>query len=737
MGRWDALKPDDSTETSNHQPSRRNEKDTPNSGYDGYKRPRGINRHRKLQPVKPEHTRHATALISILEEQLHDNRNGPNFERTRVKEAMHAIKGDLKNSRSGTPLIHIVDLLEGNDEEIRKLAVDILVNHRNDDISCQDAVRIVQKLNMLCTAQSKSSGLMSCLARFVSGQANKLPAEETTENIVGSTLLSYLTDCTNADSPAMTSICRSIGELLKVNGFSSAMLAPLIQDVSAEGNEELATNQIRRNLFRCLQTTLLKETLPIDARLTACSVLTVAMEESHKINKQKSKADVSELDQTELESFFYVNLAHQSPLYESSCRLLKALLEVYPATKLSTRLLFSEGFKSKDLEAPMVSCPYCGARLSKFGHVLASVHATFGSESAAAGLDCITALLKTLPLDLWLGQGLACRASMTGFRRQVIETLINILTFAKCSVLRAKQSSSSVSKLCTTALLHFQWRDETMTKAGEDLWASLVASFASADSAQERIVAETLITCIGGKVTPQGTLTRMQPPVSNWFENSEGSRSFLEGLLENLQASEKLPTSMSKDLFCSILRVRPATLILCWDDFVAFCDEARIGNSRQQEACLASLEALLQGRRDFPSQEIDDISSSIRGLFLDIAKSTRENTPGKQVLGSTLLCYTAMTSADWIVLGTKEGHLNDHIEWLLLVCSDKRADMRRMACRAIAEFITLYVDLSSLAQGCIDVHIVKRVTTFMRGRLQVERQGTVQAMVRLRVQTLI
>ena len=450
----------------------------------------------------------------------------------------------------------------------------------------------------------------------------------------------------------------------------------------------------------------------------------------HKLNRSKPKADINELDMAKLERFLAEHLRISSTLYRPSSQLLKALLQVYPMTKLGTRLLFSDGAITRGKGSQeSTACSSCGRRQTQLNPFLSSVHASLGTSSSKLGMDCVSELVIALPLELWLKQPASAQVSVSGFRRKVIEALVNVLVIAKCSILRERVNIDAMGNLCKRLVQQIPWYDDQVVKAGEDLWGSLTGGLDVGNVAYKKQIADILVYTLGGKVTPQGTLTTLMPPARRWLSQEVKSVPFLRGLLTAIQLDN---SAVKRQVFCAVLRSHPESVIPCWDLFIDLTKQAETSNTKQQQSCVGLLEALLLGRKDFPSDKIQRISSTISQHFFDSAICLR-NEVDLNVRCGLLRCYAALTTEDWSFLDKDPALLAEQVEGLLSCCFDANSDIRRTSCKAIGVFCALYLDPSRLSGNTKMSTIptlVNRIATALVESLKLERDAPTQAMVR-------
>jgi len=737
MGRWDALKPDKPNEGSG-QPKFQTQSSTrfgkhsvavPQTRF-----PRDDHSRWKSFAEPQGRPRQCTSWASVLDEELDlYEKNDPRYDKSRIQKILNEISNSSKERRIGVSLPAIIRLLKIQDKAMQETSLGIISDRATEDLPAGQAAECVGTLTKFAMLQPTSSAIMQCLGLVTAGQAKFLPAEETSDRVIGSILLPFI-DVPGLDNrEAIAPICKSMEQLLYHAHFSSAMLAPLVQDVNQEGKEETISNPIRRRLFRSLQEKLFAGTDDDVLRGTVCSFLVTMIEKIHKMNRFTApNADVKELDLVKLEHYLADQLRVSSTLYAPSSRLLIALLRHYPVTKLGTRLLFSGSTIDMVPDSQEIrTCSHYACEPIRFTPFLASVHESLGTSDSYLGLNCLTELLVSLPMELWVTQSGLGRGAVSGFYRKVVDALVNILTICKSAVLRERGKTEAMGSLCKQAFLHIPWHDDQVIKAGEDLWESLIGCLDDSDKPYRKAISDILVHGLGGKVTPDGNLTVMIPPARLWISQEGNALPFLQKFLEAM-FSERCP--VMRNLFCAILRSHPESAIPCWESIVNLVHHSVASDDiGRHETCAHLFEALLLGRKDFPSEKMREVSSMISSFFFDVVARLQQQNENVKIRHGILKSYTALTADDWSFLEKDRPLLDEHVELLFNACSDKKADLRRASCKAVGEFCALFFDSSRLSEddetSSSIATFVNRILTVMSERLRMEGDASAMAMV--------
>jgi hypothetical protein len=691
-----------------------------------------------------------TALtLSLLTDQLQYYRSKSElFDQTKVQKALEEIKIISPRSLS---LLVLVDLLEIDQAMIQTAAWQRIDERLNQVVSSSqlmaldkdEAADCIEKLAKYYYARAANeeyaSTAIDCLGRIVSSQVKELPAEETAQNVVGPILLRALNDVPSGGEEAtQISVCESMDKILSNSRFASAILAPLVQDVSTDGKEQTVTNPLRKDLFRSLQNILFSESRSVLLRAKACSTLASTIETLRKTDETSN----TDLDQPNLEQFLATNLDHTLPLYRPSLILLRVVLRMYPnaVTKLCSRLLFpdrsmSGGGGGSHRDRP---CAHCACRVSGLSSFFASVHSSITTESSGLAFDCVTELIDALPLDRWLLKRQPHgRNPVSGFYRKVVHSLAQLVSIARCAVLQKGGAvwEESLGRLCTKCFVAIPWDDESLEKEGESFWSILASSFQNpgTSSISRTSISTVLISGMGGRVTPQGDLPPMSLPARRWLSREESGLPFVESIFQSIRKNDE--DSQSLDLFCAMLRTRPETALPLWPDYEKMLRDLTRGDSKRRGIGLRIVESFLLGRKDFPSDQLGSLEENhaISELAFSVLECTKADNNGKNHCRA-LSSYAALVQEDWEYLGLDNARfLMVHVDGLLHYCTGSKADVRRAGCKAVGEFCSQYFtekNLSGLPNNTTTDTVVRQICSIMLNVLKEDDNAAARSMVR-------
>ena len=671
-----------------------------------------------------------------------------------------------------------------------------------------------------------------CLTRLLQSNAANLPAEQTACEVVSKILFPMIDDLSSISTcPSLTTstniYCRlelleSLGPLLENSKHASAMLAPLIQDVSTDGREYRVNNPLRRRLFTLLQQHLLltrgdwsqRDEMSHQLLRSACQCLTKALLAAHKLDtgtgvgkndmnatsndtNQSTTLSKCDLDVPAMEDFLVHILSletHHSfrqQLLLTTLKLLQAFVKKYPEASAgvgSKVLLQPQRKKLAQAENTITEQPRCSfcckylldlPLLSRFAHGihLSSCHGTnvvndtnevnsrgghFEKEITSTAIQCMTDLMSTMPLRMWLGSNsshhdatlpVPGRGGMSGFGRRVVEYLEMTIHVTLCLFRQPMVTGSHIDSLAGLAQslllqIPFNLVDDharRLQHAASQLCSSLgeLALFgyqgphqhglriqnSTADDSVQIAVIDVMITCMGGRVTPQGQLTPMCIPVRVWLSTPSGI-DFVQGIIDVIHKgymegganvySVISSTAKIYKLLRAILRTRPETAVVNrhWERLQQTLFE--LTNSPEAQARLAGLEiveGLILGRKDFgsspPRFEQDAPDNSIVLRLVSSILQRAQSDSNEQCRCIAFQVYGGLLSSDWIVISKQTNQqavpVLRCVRLLLSHClqlstttdssGEINAKVRSAACKAVGDICTQCLPSSSRIDG--------------------------------------
>jgi hypothetical protein len=606
------------------------------------------------------------------------------------------------------------------------------------NVSAHDRLKQYASLRDECKS-TRDPVHVESLAQMVASSLGVLHAEEMARDVVQGIFLPFL-EGVSTSTPrhglnAQLAVLDAIHSLLKDSKHASAVMAPLVNDVTVEGNEDQVANPIRCRMFRALQQQLL--TPPSNSSRDArpwehsCQCLIRALQEARKIDGTKHHAGMAhtDIDVPVVRRFLEYTLAATTTsgrLRKLSLELLHALIQRHPesASTLATSLMMTS---SSVLVAMSMSekhnseCSRCGYHGTS--QLLGLVHESHVDRGLA--MECTAALLHGMPLHLWLrnerrgGPGGQRKWSQSTFRQQVSEGLVNVIRVARCCLAKVDDERiiDSLVHLTKAILLEIPYEDEN-----DDIhkMASLLVEESLAlllDNTQHSAkvrdgMTDVLVECMGGRVTPHGQLTRMVSPLSSWLRCADG-QDYSKALMLTAQ-DQDVAGDNSRKVLRAMVRSPPQSMLtvgVTWDLFrqcVQLQVESRVQGTRL--AGLQLLEAMLRGRKDFGSDAPGAVDSKTLVSFvapiLQKAIASSENSSCKC---AGVAAYGALVGLDWTALSVEDGGCLVHVRSVLLLCDGvgkPNAKVRSETCKAIGDVCAQYFSAGRPLQDMREARLI-------------------------------
>lgn len=493
-----------------------------------------------------------------------------------------------------------------------------------------DAVERFLKLRDSTDGGQNSPQRLVELATITKHHAASLPHPEQTAKIVVKDLfLMALRDKNNGGDPGTQStVLEALGSLLRDNPHASAILASLTEHVSSTGIERTVRNPVRKLLFDTLQQLLLRSetTNPGDV----CTCLTTALQTTQKIDS------LADLDLRAMESYFRTSLmqSQNSSVRRKQLRLLLAVLQRHGqfSTTLFKVLLLRE---QSEIISRGPICKRCGVKMGGLPPFLAGLHESHDTTT----VECLAVLLSNLPLELWLPKSENVRRP--GFPSHVVQAILDILRIAKCS----RSTDASFCGLVKAILSFVPYRKEF-----EEFTFELVKRLTRSALDLDVIVPKnTLIECIGGKVTPQGHLTKMNVMLRLWLQSGDG-QSFCDTLVEGCL---ELPNAGS--ILAALLRVDSELLLdnkVRWASFVS-------AMNHDLERMAPLIESLIVGRKKSCSSSNKSCLFSEKELVVVVLPRLETLIQSTKVQCKQVACsaFGHLQTADWAEIPDQDRYL--------------------------------------------------------------------------------
>jgi hypothetical protein len=542
------------------------------------------------------------------------------------------------------------------------------------------------------------------LSLLLLSQAKILPAEETAQNILAPLLLPCLESSSTAPEIFKT-VCQTLSGLFRHSKHVSAIMAPLIEDITPDGRELKSTNPLRKRIFSALglYITSLESSNISSKQPIACYTLGDAVDASVKIDVNLGVViSPNELDVPNLRHFFLKSIQYPNDaLFAPSIVLLRAIIRKYSDE-------ISKGTGSQmilDLASQMILEPIRLSSLydytsssgskhnGKLGHLLLLVHLSSTNPSALdaktvnLSRKCLAELVVAMPWKIWLQQGKSyIRNSTSGFRRKIVDSLLSLTTVTRSTFLRCCNEISipSICQLIKSCFFVTQFEDENIVQAAINLWSTIAESLLSAPKSKKirDAVVDLLVDSMGGRVMPNGEILSIYPPARIWLLSSD-SEPFLNQIFNSAKKSDSRSDSGMK-LVCAIFRTCPQVAFSDSLMRFQFLLETKY-NSKATLTSLALLESFMFGRRDFGSPEDKETTKKITSIVIPLLERADSNVQSRCL---SLNVYGALLSQDYETLGDS---IQKQFKTILSLCTANNAKVRGAACKTIGDCSSQYV----------------------------------------------
>ncbi|GKY99059.1 hypothetical protein MPSEU_000861600 [Mayamaea pseudoterrestris] len=513
-------------------------------------------------------------------------------------------------------------------------------------------------LRKQCLAPSRDDKTVISLSKALNNVFDQIPVSQVANLFVEEAILNELSS-PDASQEVHLGLLQTIQKLLLSPSHASAIMSPIVEDVSAKGKEQLQVNPIRIQLFQALQQRLLSENNDsFLVKNSASETLTMALKFAYKIEQTRKHAGASNLDVEP--SNLQIYLTKWLPKLETkliALQLLRAFLTRHPyaAPSLAMSLLAST------CHATNACCRYCGyARNSILLDCFHDDQATDRNASAACAMECTVLLLRNIPLDLWMSTSSSSYRSTLNFHSRVASVLENVISVTKCRLHLHGDITDSTKTLtiCILAVIPFQHASSVLNLAVE--LVEVLTRWIDGSNARQTFAFDGLVSAAGGSITPQGELVPMSQALRTWLDTHKGKK-----LLVQLLSGLKRPDAPAKHfrLVGVFLRSHPALVTSELANASAFtdCVQHILFNANAKSAslvlCMEMLQGLLRGRHDYPGELNDcfDVVPFEPCVFKMICNAD------DSVIQAACDTYSYFLPSDWERLH-KNGHAKHCIE---------------------------------------------------------------------------
>ena len=583
------------------------------------------------------------------------------------------------------------------------------------------------------------SSLLVSIALLTKNHVTELPPESTARNVVGGIFIPYLRQnqdpSTSTTTTHLKCVCEATIALLRNPSHASAILAPLVEDVSIQFNyviEEQTINPLKTELLGALlkymESPINDDTGQLEC---VCQTLSATIDGIRKLRKgnetetairndsehqiikplQKYILEVVSENNRKIKTSLEMTISFET-LMASSLQLLRALIACYPKAMTGTGWkLIIEG-ANRNGNSTCTSDPSSRATSSYLPLFLGFDTTLKRSESQlknmSLAMECIADFILVLPWNKWLKQSgpgnttrnivvTPTKAPTSGFYKSVVDALVSLIGITKKILCKCNEISqmNSLGRLMKTIMLEIPYCDLKLIRAGEDLWKEVTVviipgsqkySIASSPRDRQNLAFEVLVASSGGTPTPQGYMRGMSPPAQTWFlSKNTSTKAFVDALLDSLESINGRFDQTVK-ILSSMLRTLPDIALQRWDAFREIFKELSPSSNRKELMRMEVLESFMLGRKDFEVSA--DLRSKNNGIIADLEGIMLLQGWNQNSLQRCMIIYSAFRSEDWSLLNQIDDKVSCHLDNILSSCQNSSAKIREGAARAVGEFCT-------------------------------------------------
>jgi len=601
----------------------------------------------------------------------------------------------------------------------------------------------------VANAAPTTASILRCLDAIFIKLGGILPAEETAERVVRPLFVPILELASSSgitgddEQSCRQALCRSllpatmgcISSLISQKRQSSAILAPLVLDITLDGDERQVDNPLRLRLLSLLQGLLLSENgESILASTCGCfSDILGAIYSIDRGNKARGKGSGKEATDINVASVArrIRTLLERSDnaiggngeegggalsnLRIDILRLLSSLARAYPKAVAGQWAFFLEEtmLAYDPLSSPLKSA---SSGPSASSPLLVTFIQSGNSREKVAAMEAAKALLCAVPLKLWFGlssrrDGRRTFTGTTSLASRVTKAMGQLLAALKSAVSTGQLASDEiVVETCTIVEVIVQTEpflcDESLALALADLLDTLrilmikrLSNSGSRDTIPVVII-RAFIKGTGGTINPKGDLIPLSKPVEKWLIRAE-NQEFLFRLFSMLvgadgNTSNALVREEAGTLLMLVLRMAPSILSTGNDSgwtphLFSSAVQSLLGDNdpKRRQLGLQFVRHYVQGRNDFLSEDRSPFVCEAFGSVL--LRALGDTNAG--IRSSSAATYGLFLRSDWAILLEQS---SDHFQHLLQMCVGKDASrtnktyegesaagVRSEACKAI------------------------------------------------------
>jgi len=524
-------------------------------------------------------------------------------------------------------------------------------------------------MESLLSIPERNNTFVQCIANFIGHFYKQLPAEKVANDVVANVILNAIESNDSSLSPEMY---RTLSSLLQDSQHASAILAPLTTNVNDLGQEQTIPNPVGTRLLLLLEAKLPKSQ----------KCLTIMIHAIRRVGGRNSL--VPTMGTLEKSLSLSLRQNDMDDHIQDSLSLLHALLQTFTqVAATSLRSLFLLGHSSHSILMDLIH----------------------GNRHVMMAIQCCTDMIRNMPLLKWMDP--MTLGSMHYFGQRLSQSFIHLL-------LLLKPMDPLPLTLCTVILTNIPFVCDTLdplTMEAMELLDRMMTTIIIMDRTFNTEILSTLtmtkgsitsciVQCMGGKLLPNGTRTRMIVPMKLYL-NSILSVSVQKSLWNALlvdgstQCDDQSPRRKNAiDIMTARWTADPDCVYEnheAWELFKKLIQQ-NIMNENQR-ICLDGfmlLDTFFAARKEKYQLSGADASRSYFAYDLLLRCVIHKQVP-PAILLPALSIYSSLVACDWELLFKVDLGWT-HVHFILEQCQNSNQSVRAVACMACAELCTSSLD---------------------------------------------
>mmetsp|Transcript_9155 Transcript_9155/g.13691 ORF Transcript_9155/g.13691 Transcript_9155/m.13691 type:complete len:887 (-) Transcript_9155:1952-4612(-) len=647
----------------------------------------------------------------------------------------------------------LVDACSDNDNDWLKLAEGQLSSSILLFSDC------FQKLADAGTSETKYL-LLQCTSNFIQIKrfSENLKGEETSSCIVQSIFLPILEQQTWSEFSQRDKFCilplNALLVLIQQHHHASALLAPLVIDVSESGEEKLQSNPLRLRLLTVVLDILLDEYTSVEGSGACCNILASLVDaishiSGHVGEKMKSKDDILQnIDvpavARKINLLLQFGETNTDENIQSALKLLSAISRGFPQAICGYWYLF---FPESTREAFVFSTVSRGPP-----PLLTLMKSNMSSDTRRSAILTAKDLLKSLPLHLWMGIATKTQRIRYSSSRTLSDRVRSAMTILIDCVLREMEEfDEDLSVLAAFCLLsgsiisHVPVNEMNGTLSSATRLVQIFGDLYTKNisEAESSPTAAFILESLGGVETQAGTITPLPLPTEIWLERNRSLLLLLAATFNDTNIKLKFRLQSGK-MLAQILRMAPW---LAEDNSVSTVVKAGTASKEFniRHGAASVLLRMLQGRDVYI--EMKRVNEKDWTFVFDLLCEnvfTALCDSSIPVKIDAIKIFGSLLGSDWDELDRISSERSDEINSTIVfigalldlaekgngISTNKSDEVSATACKSLADICTNILRRREGQKSNIKVdYICQRITDAMISIISSDAQASVKCMV--------